>query len=87
MKPIHIELSDEAIDIPMSKVLGQDSFLELINVFYTELFAIWHPTDNFVMFVALNDDDGYIDDFVSLLDEIGNGRLVGIGERFHGLIY
>ena len=28
--------------------------------------------------------EGYIDDFVGLLDEVGDGRLGGVGEGFHG---
>ena len=32
-------------------------------------------------------DGRYIDNFVCLLNEIGDSRLVGIGHRFHALIY
>jgi hypothetical protein len=38
----------------MPKITRQDSFLELLNVFYCELFAIRGPMDNLAMLIVLN---------------------------------
>lgn len=58
VKPIHIELSDEAINIAMSEILGEDGLLELVDVFDAEFFSVWHPADDFVMLVSLDEWGG-----------------------------
>ena len=57
VETIHIELSDETVDIPMPEVLWQDSFLELFNVLDGKLFPISRPLDNPRIFVVLSKKD------------------------------
>lgn len=40
VKTIHVELANEAINIPMAKIVREDYLFELINIFYEEFFAI-----------------------------------------------
>lgn len=40
VKTIHVELANEAINIPMTKIVREDYLFELINIFYEEFFAI-----------------------------------------------
>ena len=54
MKPIHVQLPDEAIDVAMSEVLGQDDFLELFDIFDSKFLSIVHPADDFVVLAALH---------------------------------
>ncbi len=53
VKSIHIQLSNKTIDISMSEVFRQDSFLKQFNVLDCELFSIWRPLDNFGELVIL----------------------------------
>lgn len=45
VESIHVELSDEAVEVAMSEVFGKDLALEFINVFDQELFAVGCPGD------------------------------------------
>lgn len=53
VESIHIQLTNKAVDVPMSKVFGQDNLLKLLNVFYGELFAICRPLNYFGIFMIL----------------------------------
>jgi len=68
VKAIHIELSNERVDIPVSEIFGEDMFLKLINLFDGELTSVGHPVnDAFVFFVLKN--------FEALLDEVSHRRI------------
>ena len=45
VESIHVELSDEAVEVAMSEVFGKDLALEFINVFDQELFPVGCPGD------------------------------------------
>jgi len=82
MKPIHVQLnklslylSDEAIDIPMSEIVGQDHRLEQIGVLDDELFSAWEPLNDLGVLIILNKKKYYANDFKALLYEVRNGRL------------
>lgn len=53
VEPIHVELADETVDVSVPEVLGEDSLLELLNVFDGKLFAISRPLDNSGVLVIL----------------------------------
>lgn len=48
MEPIHVELPDETVDVPMPEVFGQHNLLELVDVLDDELAAVRRPKDYFV---------------------------------------
>ena len=54
MKPIHIELSNKAVNFFVPKVLRQNNFLKLIDVLDNKLFASVSPKDDFRVFLILN---------------------------------
>ena len=54
VKAIHIELSDEWIDFGVSEVLGEDDFLELVDVPDDEFPAGGGPENNFTVVGVLN---------------------------------
>ena len=65
VKPIHVELSDERVDVLVPEVFGEDVFLELIDLFDGELASVGHPMyDDFVLFV--------LKDVKAFLDEVGD---------------
>ena len=65
VEAIHVELPDEAIDIPMPEIFGEDMFLEFIDLLDGKLAAVAHPMDNgLVLFV--------LEDLEALLDEVGH---------------
>jgi len=52
MKPIHIELSDKTINVPMPKIFGQYNLLKLFNVFNCKLFPIaWPFNHRWILFI------------------------------------
>lgn len=54
VKAIHVELSDEAVDVAMPEILGQYELLELFYVFDGEFLSVVHPGYNFGVLIALN---------------------------------
>jgi hypothetical protein len=53
MEAVHVELSDERVDVAMSEVLGQDLILEVLDLFDGELSTVSHPMyDRLVVFVV-----------------------------------
>ncbi len=40
MKPIHIELPNEAINVPMPEIIREDYLFKLLNIFDEELLPI-----------------------------------------------
>ena len=71
VEAVHVELANEGVNVPMSEVFGQDVILEVINLFDGELSAVNHPVDD-VLVVSV------IQDLETLLDEVGNGCIIGI---------
>lgn len=53
MEPIHVQLSDKTIDVPMSEVFGENDFLKLVNVFDGKLLPISHPLNDLGVFIVL----------------------------------
>lgn len=52
MEAVHVELSDERVDVSMSEVFGEDMILKLIYLFDSEFTPVGHPVDDgFVLFV------------------------------------
>jgi hypothetical protein len=45
VESIHVELSDEAVEVAMSEVFGKDLGFEFMDVFDQELFAVGGPGD------------------------------------------
>ena len=70
MEAIHIELSDEGVDIAVPEVFGEDVILEVIDLFDGELASIIHPMDDRLVLLV-------IEDLEALLDEVCN-CIVGI---------
>lgn len=54
MKTIHVELTDEAIDFFVSKILGQDDFLEFVDVLNYKFLTTGTPKYYFRVFLILN---------------------------------
>ena len=55
VKAIHIELSDERVDIPVPEELGKNMVLEVVDLFDGKLAAVSHPMDyGLVLFVLEN---------------------------------
>lgn len=70
VEAVHIELSNEGVDVAVSEVFGKDVVLEVINLFDGELPSVGHPVnDRLVVFV--------FEDLETFLYEIGN-RCVNI---------
>lgn len=65
-------MSDEAVDISMSKVMGQDDRLELVGVLDDELFAGGEPVDDGGVLGVLSGIKRYGDDLVAFLHEVGD---------------
>lgn len=65
VEAVHVELSDEAIDIPVSEEFGQDVVLELIDFFDGKLPSVGHPVDDGLVLLVF-------EDFKALLDEVGH---------------
>ena len=71
VKPIHVQLSDEAVDVAMPEILGEDDFLELVDIFDGKFLSIVHPADDLVVLAALyHEAMRYIDDLIGLEDEV-----------------
>ena len=54
VEPVHIQLPDEAVDVLVSEVFGQDCLLELVDVLDREFFPVARPLDNLAVLVVLN---------------------------------
>ncbi len=54
MKTIHVELTDEAIDFFVSKILGQDDFLEFVDILNYKFLTTGTPEYYFGVFLILN---------------------------------
>lgn len=46
MEAIHIELPDEAVNVPVPKIFREDMILKLIDFFDGELASVGHPMNN-----------------------------------------
>jgi hypothetical protein len=70
VEAVHVELSDEGVDVAVPEVFGEDVILEVIDLFDGELSSVIHPmNDRLVLLV--------IKDLEALLDEVCN-CIVGI---------
>jgi len=65
VEAVHVKLSDEAVNIPMSEVFGQDLILKVINFFDGKLTTVGHPVDDSLILLIFQ----Y---FKALLYEIGD---------------
>lgn len=66
METIHVELSDERVDISVSEIFGEDMVLKIIYLFDSKFTPVGHPVDDcFILFVLKY--------FKALLNEIGYG--------------
>lgn len=54
VESIHIQLPNEAVDVPVPEVFRQDGFLELLNILDGELFPVGRPLDDLVVFSILS---------------------------------
>jgi hypothetical protein len=55
VKAVHVELSNEAVDVAVPEELGEDMLLELIYLLDGELAAVGHPVnDRLVLLVFQN---------------------------------
>ena len=71
MEAIHVELSDETVDIPMSEELGKDVVLKIIDFLDGELTAVGHPVDDGLVFFVLQD-------LKALLDEVRHRSITAL---------
>ena len=71
MEAVHVELSDETVDIPMSEELGKDVVLKLIDLLDGELTAVGHPVDDGLVFFVLQD-------LKALLDEVRHRSITAL---------
>lgn len=55
MESVHVELANEAIDVPMPKKFGKDMVLKLIDLLDGKLTAVGHPVNNRLVFLVLQD--------------------------------
>ena len=53
METIHIELTNEAVDVTMPKILWKYVLLKFLDVLNGELFPIGYPLDNLFIFFIL----------------------------------
>lgn len=53
VEPVHVELPDEAVDVPVAEIFRQDDFFKLVNVLDGEFFSIAQPLDDPAVLVAL----------------------------------
>lgn len=52
VEAVHVQLSDERVDISVSEIFWEDVVLEVIYLFDRELFPVGHPMyDSFIFFV------------------------------------
>jgi hypothetical protein len=65
VESIHVELPDEAVDVPVPEEFGEDVVLKLINFLDGKLASVGHPVDNRLVFLVL-------EDLKALLDEVCN---------------
>ena len=54
MKPIHVELANEAVDFLVPEILGQDNLLKFVDIFDDKILAGGPPEYNFSVFLILN---------------------------------
>lgn len=53
METVHVQLSDEAVDLVVAEVAREDNLLELVDVFDDELNARWRPVCDFIELFVL----------------------------------
>lgn len=71
METIHVELSDEGVDVSVSEVFGEDMILKLIYLFDSKFTPVGHPVyDSFILFVLKY--------FKALLNEISDGCICNL---------
>ena len=52
VEAVHVQLSDERVDISVSEIFWEDVVLEVIYLFDRELLPVGHPMyDSFIFFV------------------------------------
>ena len=68
-KPVHIELTNEAVDFIVSEILRQHHLLELIDVLDDELGPCSRPKYYSTILFVLNSEFIYIEDLKSFSDE------------------
>ncbi len=52
VEAVHVQLSDERVDISVSEIFWEDVVLEVIYLFDRELLPVGHPSyDSFIFFV------------------------------------
>ena len=52
VEAVHVQLSDERVDISVSEIFWEDVVLEVIYLFDCELLPVGHPMyDSFIFFV------------------------------------
>jgi hypothetical protein len=61
MEAVHVELPNEAIDIPVPEEFGKDMVLELIDLLDGELAAVGHPVNHRLVFLVLQDLKALLD--------------------------
>lgn len=54
MKTIHVELTDEAVDFFVAKILGQNNFLEFVDILNYKFLTTKSPEYYFGVFLILN---------------------------------
>ena len=50
MEAVHVELSNERVDVAMSEVFGQNVILKVIDLFDGKFSAVNHPVDDVLVF-------------------------------------
>lgn len=65
MEAVHIELPDEAVNVPMPEIFREDMVLKLIDFFDGELTSVGHPMYNGLILLIFEDVE-------TLLDEVSH---------------
>lgn len=65
VEAIHIELSDEAVNVPVPKIFREDMILKLIDFFDGELTSVGHPMNNGLILLIFKNVE-------TLLDEVSH---------------
>jgi hypothetical protein len=55
MESVHVKLTNEAVDVPVPEIFGEDLILKLFNFFDCKLSAIGQPVnDRLIVFILEN---------------------------------
>lgn len=65
MEAIHIELPDEAVNVPMPEIFGEDMILKLIDFLDGKLTTVGHPMYNGLILLIFQNIE-------TLLDEVSH---------------